>query len=137
MNDDICENYHGGNEESYGANAHTNKHRDQQRILEALLPLAEHGATCDELEVILDMAHQTASARCSELLRSDMVCRKLDQDGKKVRRNTRNGCLASVLVLPRFQFRLCSSCGVPVSIHAELCDRCLKEIQINNPAGCV
>src|SRR5215471_12615937 len=97
--DDICSNYHGGNDESYEANDATFKERDRRRILEVLIRVQTLGATCDELEVILGIAHQTASARCSELLREWVVVRKMDSSGAKVRRITRQGCWASVLIL--------------------------------------
>jgi predicted transcriptional regulator len=102
MSDDICENYHGGNPESYEANEATAKERDRSKIYLALLEAAEKGQTCDELEICLAMAHQTASARCSELLREGVVVRARDGKGERLRRLTRQGCWASVLILARF-----------------------------------
>jgi hypothetical protein len=100
--DDICKNYHRGNQESYEASDATRKERDRRRIRAALEGARENGATCDELEVLLTLAHQTASARCSELLKDDVVRRKRDSNGKKIRRLTRRGCWAAVLILKEF-----------------------------------
>jgi hypothetical protein len=38
-------------------------------VLGAIREPGEHGATCDEMEVLLDMTHPTASARIHELAR--------------------------------------------------------------------
>ncbi len=53
---------------------------------------ATGGATDDEVEVALDMRHQTASARRRELVLSGAV----HDSGE--RRNTRSGCAATVWV---------------------------------------
>jgi DNA-binding HxlR family transcriptional regulator len=87
--DDICYTHHKGNPESNAANAQTNKSRDRGLILKWM---EEHGnATCDELESALELAHQTASARCSELLRDGLI----ERTGEK--RETRTGYNAAVL----------------------------------------
>jgi hypothetical protein len=38
----------------------------RKRVLGAIRDLGEQGATCDECEIVLDMTHQTASARVHE-----------------------------------------------------------------------
>lgn len=56
------------------------------------------GATCDEVEQILLMRHQTASARCRELVLMGKLERRLDPaTGREIRRLTRSGRTASVL----------------------------------------
>jgi hypothetical protein len=55
-----------------------------------------HGATCDEVEVALDLRHQTASARLYELKNQ----RAIVDSGW--RRPTRSGRSAAVWVHPRF-----------------------------------
>ncbi len=40
---------------------------DCARVLEVLRHLGEYGATVDELEVLLELRHQTCSARVSEM----------------------------------------------------------------------
>lgn len=56
------------------------------------------GATCDEIETGLQMSHQTASARCRELVLQGRLF-KLDDPitGKPIRRKTRSGRNADVL----------------------------------------
>jgi hypothetical protein len=56
-----------------------------------------HGKTCDELEWLLDLSHQTCSARCSELLKEERAFRKIAGDTYE-RRKTRTGRTAAVLV---------------------------------------
>jgi len=55
------------------------------------------GRTCDEIELHLDLSHQTASARCTELKRLGKLSPRLGEDGKKLRRKTRSGRNADVL----------------------------------------
>ena len=55
-----------------------------------------HGYTCDELEVLLDMSHQTCSARCTELKQQDLIYVPLDETGEKIKRVTRSGRKAQV-----------------------------------------
>ena len=99
FDDDICRNYHGGNPESEEANlrANNNKGRDRTRIYLYLEDCPE-GATCDRIEVELGMSHQTASARCSELLREGLVRRKPRPGGGYQRSSTRTGSPAAILV---------------------------------------
>lgn len=52
------------------------------------------GATCDELEMVLDLKHQTASARLNELATAGMII------DSSARRMTRSGCKAIVWVEP-------------------------------------
>jgi hypothetical protein len=96
---DICQRYHGGNEESYEAHAGTDKQRSYGMILGYLRERWGEGGTCDEIEIATGMPHQTASARCSELVRDGVVVRRVGEDGKRIRRETRHECMASVLFL--------------------------------------
>ena len=57
-----------------------------------------HGATCDEVEAALDLRHQTASARCRELVLMGYLGRHKDpRTEKPIRRRTRSGRAADVL----------------------------------------
>ncbi len=57
-----------------------------------------NGATCDEIEQDLSMLHQTASARCRELVQMGQLEKRTDPStGKETQRPTRSGRLASVL----------------------------------------
>ncbi len=56
------------------------------------------GATCDEIEQDLSMSHQTASARCRELVLMGQLERRTDSStGKENQRPTRSGRSAPVL----------------------------------------
>lgn len=99
MSEDICRNNHGGNPESEAANEGTSKSRDRQRIIDRLSMVGLSGDTCDNIEVVLGMSHQTASARCSELRRDGTAIPKPSGNGKYERRQTRTGSTAAVLVL--------------------------------------
>lgn len=74
----------------------------QQIVLQVALAAGTKGVTCDEVEVILDMPHQTASARVHELGKPHQ-----DQDGAErpqmlfdsgQRRKTRHNQLATVWI---------------------------------------
>jgi hypothetical protein len=57
-----------------------------------------NGATCDEVEQDLSMLHQTASARCRELVQMGQLEKRTDPStGKETQRPTRSGRSASVL----------------------------------------
>jgi hypothetical protein len=57
-----------------------------------------NGATCDEIEQDLSMLHQTASARCRELVQMGQLEKRTDPStGKETQRPTRSGRSASVL----------------------------------------
>lgn len=89
---DICANKHGGNPMSVEANkiAHKGKVRARQRIIEELMDGEENGGlTCEELEQVTLLSHQTCSARLSELRREG----KIKIVGQ---RKTRSGSPASV-----------------------------------------
>jgi predicted transcriptional regulator len=85
MNQDICFTHHGGNAESVSANLCTDKERDRARILSHLRSVGE--ATCDEVEIALNIKHQTCSARMSEMKRDGMIV-----PGQ--RKRTSSGCWA-------------------------------------------
>jgi hypothetical protein len=82
---DICQRHHGGNAESVAAHLCTDKERDTKRILGHLRSVGE--ATCDEVEIALNIKHQTASARMSEMNRDGMIV-------PGHRRRTSSGCWA-------------------------------------------
>jgi|TARA_R110002110_G_scaffold179936_9_gene385684 predicted ArsR family transcriptional regulator len=66
---------------------------DGYKILRKLEREASTGATCDEMETELGLSHQTASARCHDLLRFGAI----ERSG--LRRATRSGRSAHVYVL--------------------------------------
>ena len=85
---DITENYHGGNPRSAEAHEDTKgkKARDQARILRAL-GAHPKGLTCDQVETLLGIAHQTCSARFTELKAKNWILptgeRRLTKHGSK------------------------------------------------------
>ena len=91
---DITAKFHGGADTSVSAHDTTpESHRDSIRQkLYDVIAASPDGRTADELEVLLGMAHQTVSARLSELLRAG----RLVDSGE--RRKTRLGKDARVLV---------------------------------------
>jgi len=81
MNTDICANRHGGNAESVDANKGTNKYGDCKTVL-SILTLDD--LTCEQVEDLTGMSHQTCSARFSELKRAGLI-------EPTTRRKTRSG----------------------------------------------
>lgn len=92
--EDITSGFSQMHENSRVAARRAAQHRaiDRQRIVDYVRSLGEAGATCDEIEVALDMRHQTCGPRCTELKR-DGLLRETN-----LRRNTRSGSPAAVLV---------------------------------------
>jgi len=69
----------------------------QQMVLDVVLKEGTKGSTCDQVEVALDMPHQTASARINELIEADGERPQMLFDSG-ARRKTRHGQLATVWV---------------------------------------
>ena len=69
----------------------------QQMVLNVALSEGTKGVTCDEVEVALDMPHQTASARINELKEEATGRPQMLFDSGK-RRQTRHGQLATVWI---------------------------------------
>jgi hypothetical protein len=72
--DDITENYHRGNQYSQAAHkrAKRSKAGDLMRILKVLFE-NPRGLTCDEVEVLLGMRHQTCSARFTDMKKFNWI----------------------------------------------------------------
>lgn len=71
---DVTDNYHKGNEASKIAHLSTPskvRSHHRQQIIEKIHEIGD--ATCSELEVLLNLTHQTASARISELKRDEII----------------------------------------------------------------
>ncbi len=86
---DICANHHKGNEQSQAANLKVRKAAQRLTIIEFF---KSGNWTCEEVEEMSGLTHQSCSARISELKR-DLV---IIQDGA---RRTRSGCLAAIYKL--------------------------------------
>ena len=85
---DICRNRHGGNENSELANLsiHSRKQIDRARILSYAEVMGNFGITVKEVIKALDLKHQTASARMSELKAEKDLVPKCDPNIR------RDGC---------------------------------------------
>ena len=96
MAHDITKNYHRGNPESKEAFKRLKREiaeRDKAYIERALIRRGKIGLICDELERMLGMKHQTASARMSEMVKEGRITRTEEI------RSTRSGCPARVHVI--------------------------------------
>lgn len=89
-NPDICRNFHGGNKNSEAANdsIQSQKQIIRKKILEYIKSCPE-GATCEEIEIALGIAHQSCSARCTELKSLNLVY----QDGGRLTRSNRRAAV--------------------------------------------
>jgi hypothetical protein len=91
---DPTANYHRGNLQSRGAHESILHHKE--RILAAVVRTIHDagtiGLTCDEIEMRLELSHQTASARCTEAKARDLIV----HTGRT--RATRSGRSAAVYV---------------------------------------
>lgn len=91
---DITANNHGGNEHSDNARRSINASEIRNKVLDYIRQCGESGAICEQVEQALELSHQTASARCSELKAQKLV---------EVRgsRPTKSGRSAGVLIARR------------------------------------
>lgn len=88
-----------GSDTSKLAAASQNPSCDLNKIM-VFLSSRMDGATCDEVEVALQMRHQTASARMRDLKNAGVVGPRINQNtGKSIRRPTRTGRSAEVMYL--------------------------------------
>ncbi len=69
MDFDVTSAYHGGNRESTAANTSLigNKNHIRHKVRMAVQASGKNGVTCDDVEHLLGMSHQTTSARFTEL----------------------------------------------------------------------
>lgn len=92
---DVCASNHRGNLESVKAAEQGSARRpgQRQRIFTFLHSRGTEGATCEEIELALDLRHQTCSARISELKAEGII----QDSGRK--RQTSTGSEAAVLIV--------------------------------------
>jgi len=62
----------------------------RQTVFELIEQRGAHGATCDEIEAELDLSHQCASPRCTELHQKGLI---VDSGRRRVTRNGRRACV--------------------------------------------
>lgn len=91
---DPTANYHGGNPQSKYAHESIREHKE--RVLAAVVKTVRDagpvGLTCDEIEIRLELSHQTVSARCTEAKARNLIV----HSGRT--RATRSGRSAAVYV---------------------------------------
>lgn len=92
---DPTRNYHGGNQESNDAHRSVVKTKQltRDRIVKWVGQRGSRGATCDEVEAVSSLPHQTVSARITEAKALGLLV----PSGEK--RKTRSGRNAAVLVI--------------------------------------
>jgi len=90
------------NQESLEAHACGDKERLRRVALERIRDCREYGATADELCAALGMVHNSIAPRVSELKSRKLIIELYDFNGQRVRRKTRQGCAAGVLIASEF-----------------------------------
>jgi hypothetical protein len=65
----------------------------------------ERGATADEICAALNLGHNSIAPRLTELKRCGLITELFDANGKRVRRQTRQGCAAGVVIASEFARR--------------------------------
>jgi hypothetical protein len=94
------------NQESLEAHAYGNKERLRRVALERIRDCGERGATADELCAALGMVHNSIAPRVSELKSKKLITELYDVQGHRVRRKTRQGCAAGVLVASEYAWSI-------------------------------
>jgi len=95
MNDDITKNFHGGadtSDQAFHGTSHEARAAIRSKVFAEIANAGMGGRTCDEVEQIMSLTHQTASARITELAARAQI---IDSG---VRRLTRSGRNARVYV---------------------------------------
>jgi hypothetical protein len=62
----------------------------------------ENGATADEICAALEMGHNSIAPRVTELKSQGLITELCDRTGNRVRRKTRQGCAAGVMIAVEF-----------------------------------
>ncbi len=95
---DICRVRHRGNPKSEAANEriHERKWPMRKVLYGGFITRGAYGATCDELENLLQIKHQTCSARIAEMCRDGQIV----NTGQT--RPTSSGSMATVYVADKF-----------------------------------
>lgn len=90
---DICRNNHGGEPNSIAAHDSIREAKSQlqKAVLACIKSAGMIGVSCEQIEQMLGLSHQTASARVSELKRKGLI-------RVQGHRKTKSGSNAGVLV---------------------------------------
>ena len=90
------------NPESIAALRSGNKEKLRELTLEYIRDRGSFGATADEICEGLGLLHNSISPRVVELEQSGAIERLTDADGKRVKRKTRQGCNAGVMIAAEY-----------------------------------
>jgi DNA-binding transcriptional ArsR family regulator len=88
--------------ESQAARCSGDKHDLRARSLAYIRQRRENGATADEVCAALGMGHNSIAPRLTELRAQGLITDLFERTGKRIRRKTRQGCAASVVVAMEF-----------------------------------
>jgi predicted transcriptional regulator len=93
---DITRNNHGGNAESEAANTaiHFSKQETREQVLKFITNCRWSGATADEVAAKFGCSHNHVAPRITELVKDNLLVKT------GIRRITRSGCAATVLIAP-------------------------------------
>ena len=92
----------GCNQESLEALAAHDKERLRETTLAYIRRHAEKGATADEVCAALEMPHNSIAPRVTELKAQGLIVELYDRANRRVRRKTRQGCAAGVVIAAEF-----------------------------------
>jgi len=90
------------NPESLEARLSGDKDRLRTTALAYIRRCRENGATADEICAALEMGHNSIAPRVTELKSQALITELCDRTGKRVRRKTRQGCAAGVVIAVEF-----------------------------------
>ena len=97
-----CRNQRTLSPESLEALASVDTERMREMVLAHIRSCGRHGATDDEGSEALGLVHNSVAPRRTELEKAGLVVKLLDDDGQRVRRQTRQGSSAGVYVAVEF-----------------------------------
>jgi hypothetical protein len=90
------------NPESSEARLAGDKDRLRTTALAYIRRCHENGATADEICAALEMGHNSIAPRVTELKSQALITELCDRTGNRVRRKTRQGCAAGVVIAVEF-----------------------------------
>jgi len=88
--------------ESQAARHSGDKHDLRARSLAYIQQRRESGATADEVCAALGLTHNSIAPRVTELRAQGLITELFDRTGKRIRRKTRQGCAAGVVLAVEF-----------------------------------
>jgi hypothetical protein len=90
------------NPESSEARLAGDKDRLRTTALAYIRRCRENGATADEICAALEVGHNSIAPRVTELKSQGLITELCDRTGHRLRRKTRQGCAAGVMIAVEF-----------------------------------